>query len=232
MPESVAEQDEWQTLALYHVAWVLRTYRVNCVFDVGAHIGQFAASLRRAGYWGCIASFEPVPAFVEQLQKAAADDPDWLVYPYAVGRTDTTITMNVVAGTGSSLLPPSRYASDQWEEFSQYQRVSVSLRRLEGLIEEVSAHLSDPSRLYLKLDTQGYDLEAFVGAGARIQDCVGMQSEVAALKLYEGMPHMTEAIATYEAAGFGASGMFPVTREELTGRVLEFDCVLVRADEN
>ncbi|MFD1273501.1 hypothetical protein ACFQ51_22510 [Streptomyces kaempferi] len=57
-----------------------------------------------------------------------------------------------------------------------------------------------------------------------------MQSEVAALRLYEGSPRMREAIATYEEAGFEITGMYPVTREETTGRVVEFDCVMVRAD--
>jgi hypothetical protein len=41
---------------------------------------------------------------------------------------------------------------------------------------------------------------------------------------------MSESIATYEGSGFEISGMYPVTREESTGRVVEFDCVMVRAD--
>jgi hypothetical protein len=85
-------------------------------------------------------------------------------------------------------------------------------------------------RLYLKMDTQGYDLEAFAGLGERVADFVGMQSEVAVLRIYEGMPRLTEAIETYEGAGFEITGMFPVTREDTTGRVLEFDCVLARAE--
>src|SRR5699024_10673372 len=84
-------------------------------------------------------------------------------------------------------------------------------------------------RLYLKLDTQGYDLEAFAGLGERTRDIVAMQSEVALLQIYEGMPRLPPAIETYEGAGFEVTGMFPVTREKDTGRVLEFDCVLARA---
>ena len=85
-------------------------------------------------------------------------------------------------------------------------------------------------RPYLKLDTQCYDLEAFAGLGDRTRDFVGMQSEVALLQIYDGMPRMPEALQVYEAAGFEITGLFPVSRQSRTARVLEFDCVMVRAD--
>ncbi len=216
-------------LAAQHVAWLLRHYRVNCVFDVGANTGQYAKQLRRAGYSGRIASFEPVPDTAETLRQAAADDPDWFVYPYALGREDTTTSMNVVYGTMSSLLDPSEFGSTRYKRFKNTRTQEIEVRRLDGLMDEILDGLDKP-RPYLKLDTQGYDLEAFAGLGGRAKELVGMQSEVALMQIYEGMPRMQEAIDTYEAAGFEITGMFPVTREEATGRVLEFDCVLARAE--
>jgi hypothetical protein len=79
------------------------------------------------------------------------------------------------------------------------------------------------------MDTQGYDLEVFAGLGRWGEHVVGLQSEVAAIPLYTGMPRMAEAIARYEAAGFELTGLFPLSRHEPTGRVIEFDCVMVRA---
>lgn len=212
-----------------HVAELLRTYRVNCVLDVGANKGQYARSLRRAGYTGHIISFEPVPETVEQLRRAAATDPHWTVQHCALGRTDTTTSMNVVYGSMSSLLAPSEYGNKRYKRFKNIQPVEVPVRRLDGMLDRILPSEIDDPRLYLKLDTQGYDLEVFAGLGERVRDFVGMQSEVAVLRIYEGMPRLTEAIETYERAGFEITGMFPVTREETTGRVLEFDCVLARS---
>ena len=48
------------------------------------------------------------------------------------------------------------------------------------------------------------------------------------LNIYDGVPRMTEAIDAFQQAGFYVTGMFPVSRELETGRVLEFDCVMVR----
>ena len=45
--------------------------------------------------------------------------------------------------------------------------------------------------------------------------------------LYEGMPHWTDSISIYEKAGFGIVGMFPVSRD--SGKVIEYDCLLVRS---
>lgn len=138
--------------------------------------------------------------------------------------------MKVVFGTMSSALGPTEYGRQRYKRFGKITTVDVPLRRLDGLLDEITPEeLVDP-RWYLKLDTQGFDLEAFAGLGDRVRQIVAMQSEMALLSIYEGMPRLPTALATYEAAGFEVSGMFPVTRERDTGRVLEFDCVLVRAD--
>ena len=56
-----------------------------------------------------------------------------------------------------------------------------------------------------------------------------MQSEVALMEIYKGMPRMPEALAAYEAAGFEIAALYPVSRQTRTARVLEYDCVMVRA---
>jgi hypothetical protein len=130
--------------------------------------------------------------------------------------------------TMNSLLSPSSYGQERYKRFSDTRTAEVRLRRLDEVMDAALEGIGDP-RPYLKLDTQGYDLEVFAGAGGRTDEFVGMQSEVAALRLYEGSPHMAESLAVYEDAGFEITGMYPVTREGTTGRVVEFDCVLARA---
>ncbi len=203
-------------------------YQVNVVIDVGANKGQYAQSLRRAGYKGRIISFEPVGRHFDELQRRSAHDPLWTVHKVALGREDGFVEMNVVPGTLSSMLPPTDFGAQRYERLQAAELEQVPLRRLDGLLDELFADLTDP-RPYLKLDTQGFDLEAFAGLGKRVEDFVGMQSEVAFLQIYQGMPRMPESLAVYEAAGFEVAGLHPVTRERGTARVLEFDCVMVRA---
>ena len=211
-----------------HVAAILDLYRVNLVIDVGANRGQYARRLRRAGYRGRIASFEPVPEVFERLREAAAGDPRWSVHPYALGSEDTQASMHVVPGTLSSVLAPSDFGAERYAQLREPAAQPIQVRRLDGVLDELTAGLEDP-RIYLKLDTQGYDVEVFRGAGTRVAEFVGMQSEVALMRIYEGMPRLPEALALYESSGFEVTALYPVSRESATARVLEFDCVMVRA---
>lgn len=212
----------------HHVAGLLKKYQVNCVFDVGANSGQYARRLRRFGYTGRIVSFEPTSDAFAKLRHAAEGDPQWQIHQCALGREETTRSMNVDWKTMNSLLPASDYGKERYKRFGKTRTEDIQIRRLDDVMPDAVAGLTDP-RPFLKMDTQGFDLEVFAGGGDRIQDFVGMQSEVAVLRLYEGSPPMSESIATYEASGFEITGMYPVTREDTTGRVVEFDCVMMRA---
>jgi FkbM family methyltransferase len=216
---------EW--LVHEHVGWVLRELGVTCVLDVGANAGQFGRELRRVGYRGRIVSFEPLPELVEQLRVTAAGDPDWFVVAAALGATDEQVLMHARPGTMSSLLPSSDFGRQWSQRLTDAAPVTVDVRRLDGLWDEAVAGLDDP-RVYLKLDTQGYDLQAFAGAGERAQDLVGLQSEVSCVPIYEAMPRFDEQLRTYVDAGFALTGMFPVSFDAPTLRVIEYDAVLVR----
>ena len=212
-----------------HVAHLLAMYRVNCVIDVGANRGQYGRRLRRGGYDGHIVSFEPVRETFAKLQAEAANDPRWTVHPYALGAEEGTTSINVVPGTMSSVLTPTAFGAARYAQLRDPATEEIEIRRLDGILDDVLAPVPDP-RPFLKLDTQGYDLEVFRGLGERARELVGLQSEVGVMQIYEGTAPMPEAIAVYEAAGFGITALHPVSRQSRTGRVVEFDCVMVRAE--
>lgn len=212
------------------VSAILRELRVNCVLDVGANVGQFGRTLRRAGYQGRIASFEPLEEFATKLRRRATKDRDWQVHEYALGDEDTTAEINATPGASlSSLLPPSEFGKEWSHKLETSVKKEITVRRLDGVLDEVLAGIDEP-RIYLKLDTQGYDVAAFRGAGSRVRELLAMQSEVSCLPIYEGMPQLEEQLGEYRAAGFDIAGLFPVSMHRPTLRVLEFDAVLVRQE--
>lgn len=212
-----------------YIPYVLDRLGINCVLDVGANAGQYGRMIREGGYRGRIVSFEPLARYVEELERTAAADDDWLVRPFALGNEHGTTQINYVAGTISSLLPASDFGKDWSQGLREATAQTIQIRRLDALFEEVTAGLDEP-RVYLKMDTQGYDLETFRGAGERIHDIVALQSEVSWVPLYEGMPRFPEQLAAYEEAGFAVSGIYPVSRHGQTLRLVESDLVMVRPE--
>ncbi len=213
-------------LADQHTAWLLRELDVDVVLDVGANVGQFAKHARRMGYRGRIVSFEPVPDLVEVLEAKAADDPDWHVVPCALGDQDGTAEINWSPGTLSSLLPASDFGR-QWNDvLDDTTTREIRIRRLADVWDQAVAGLDAP-RPFLKMDTQGYDVETFRGAGDHVAQLLGLQSEVAMVPIYDGMPRFPDQLALYESAGFETTGMFPVNRDRDTLRAIEFDLMMV-----
>jgi FkbM family methyltransferase len=224
----VEEKAVFEDLQRVQLPAVFEMYGVDLVIDVGAHEGEYAERLRSGGYKGEIVSFEPVPGAFEELERKAKRDDGWTVHRLALGREDRTTTMNVVHGTLSSLLPATKFGAGRYPRLQEPEEVEVELRRLERVLDETVGGL-DGRRPFLKLDTQGFDLDVFAGAGDAIDKFVGMQSELALMEIYKGMPQMRKALATYEKAGFEIAALYPVSRQTRTARVLEYDCVMVRA---
>jgi FkbM family methyltransferase len=212
------------------VSAILDRLQVDVVLDVGANVGQFGRTLRRAGYRGRIESFEPVAEFAAKLRRRTQKDPRWRVHEYALGDEDTTTEINATPGASlSSLLPASDFGKEWSRKLETSVKQEIRVRRLDGVLDEVLAGLDRP-RVYLKLDTQGYDVAAFRGAGDRIAEVVAMQSEVSCLPIYDGMPELEDQLREYRSAGFDLAGLFPVSMHRPTLRVLEFDAVLVREE--
>lgn len=211
------------------VAWVLRKLGITCVLDVGANVGQFAAGLRRSGYQGRIVSFEPLSDLAERLRQRASEDPDWLVFGCALGEQEGTAEINARPGTMSSLLPSSEFGRGWSANLEDTQTETISVSRLDAVFDKATEGIDSP-RVYLKMDTQGFDLPTFAGAGERVADILALQSEVACVPIYDGMPRLPEMLSVYEGAGFEIAGMYPVNIHRRTLRVIEFDMIMVRPE--
>lgn len=203
---------------------------VNCVVDVGANQGQYGEMLRRIGYQGRIVSFEPVSTTFAQLQRCARQYPDWQVQQCGLGSQSGELTINVVQGSElSSFRTPSAFFHQRFEAIGTLERTErVAVRRLDEVFAEVIAGLRAP-RVFLKMDTQGYDLEVLAGARQSLAQVVGLQSELSVVPLYEGMPDCVASLAALRELGFQPTGFYPVCREEHGLGLVEFDCVMQRS---
>jgi len=194
--------------------------RPDCVLDVGANRGQFASELRGIAYRGRIISFEPLDSEFQALSAAFADDPLWQGQNLALGSRSDNLEMVIPGLTVlGSLLSPN------FESRSvRTQRVNVA--RLDAVLPALLPDWQN-QRLFLKMDTQGYDLEVFRGAAGILDRVVGLQSELSVRPIYHGMPHYLQALGCYEDAGFSLFNLSAVSRSAEDG-LIEMNCFMQR----
>jgi FkbM family methyltransferase len=208
-----------------HLSQVFSQYGVTMVLDVGANEGQFAQFLREIGYEGDVHSFEPVKRVFDVLSSKARSDSRWHVHHCALGAEPGFSEINVSDGTVlSSMLPLSDYARQNWERSKVQYRERIEIKTIDQCVDEGIL----PERpFFLKMDTQGFDLEVFRGARRRAASIQALLSELSFISLYDGAPDYSQSLSVYEAAGFRLSAMYPVTRNsDLT--VNEMDCIMVK----
>jgi len=220
----------WQMRAypfVKHLKELFASRQIDCVLDVGGNKGQYAQFLREeVGYRGHIISFEPIDYNFAVLQERSKGDPKWDCARMALGASEGSLTLNVMAEDSfSSFLQP---LDDQ--PFAQNKVASAQDVAVHRLDTWLAAQDLPFRRIYLKLDTQGFDLEVFKGASGVLDRIVAMQSELAFSAIYKQMPTFDEVLPVYMQSGFRVSNMFAVSIENFAA--VEFDCILVRADRD
>jgi FkbM family methyltransferase len=214
-----------------HLTDLFARYRIDCVLDVGANRGQYRDFLRdEVGFAGQIVSFEPMGNLAAVLKERATADSRWRIYHCAVGRAAGTLPLNVMKDDSlSSFRAPEnvRVREDLDAQNTVVRVEHVPVRTLDELWPMIARELA-VARPYLKMDTQGFDLEVIAGAGAALSQVIALQSEVAFRALYAAAPNYLDSIGQLQAAGFEITGLVPVSRDtEL--RVIESDCVMVNS---
>ncbi len=212
-----------------HLGVLFKQIGVNLVLDVGANIGQYAILLRKNGYKGHIISFEPVARNITVLKAKAKNDPRWHVCPYGLGSQKEFLDINVTQlSTFSSFLTPNKYAKQLFAKDTPIESIErVEVKCLDDVYDNLCTLTEiDTVIPYLKMDTQGYDLEVLKGAQIVIQHIEAFQSEISLIPLYADMPDHIDALKYFKELGFSLTGMYQVTRDRSNQLLVEMECVM------
>jgi len=211
-----------------HLKKMFSTYEVDCVFDVGANLGQYARMIRKeTGFKGLIISFEPIPKAADILREKAKNDPNWIIVGHALSAEDGEQIFNIMHSSQFSSLSTPRH--DEVDNFTKMNKVSESVTVKTETLASAFSRLKDEhnfKRPFLKLDTQGYDVEIIMASKDAVREFIGIQSELAIKKLYQHSMDFRETITSYQECGFtlstfapNNSGHFPI--------LIETDCIMI-----
>lgn len=206
---------------------LLRAHGIDHVLDVGANLGQYAGSLRQAGYVGKITSFEPVAETHRALAGLARADANWAVAPQmALGAHAGQVTMHVSNRSDmSSVMTIEAATLEAIPRAFETATEDVPLNRLDAVFD----HFVDPAdTVFLKLDTQGSEFSILQGAEAILPRIVGLQIELSLFALYKGEATYLEVIRLVEDRGFAAHLFLPGYFSRKLNRQLQMDGIFFR----
>ncbi len=205
---------------------IIEEYKIDCFIDVGANVGQYGDFLRKqVGYSGLIISFEPDPDSYESLVKASQTDDQWHIRNYALGKENTKQNLNVMRNSVfNSFLEPDKTETDLFSDENILKRkVEVTVKRLDDVMQELEEKYNF-NYVFLKIDTQGNDLDVFHGSLGCISQILGIQTEVSVLPIYKNLPKFDDSLVLFRSMGFEVSGLYAINESRFP-YAIEFDCV-------
>jgi len=200
---------------------------IDLVIDVGANEGQYAQSLRMRGYKGEIRSFEPAGDPYAKVSRKAASDPLWTVERYAVGAQPGEAELNISQmSVFNSFKSLSQTGERAHESIGVITTEKVPVARLDDLVPDIAGR-----RIFLKVDTQGFEREVLDGAGAILTCAEGLMLELTVEHFYNQVWTLDEALSFLRNKGFVPAQFrqaVPMPGDPTSA--CEFDCVFRRRD--
>lgn len=183
---------------------IIPDYEPNCVFDVGANVGQSVREIRRAFPEAPVFAFEPVTATFELLRDGTVDDRH--LTPLNIALSDQESVVEMTAGPGSvvnRILAPG-----------EKSRTRQEVRTTRGDTFMLSEGL--PRIGILKIDTEGHDLAVLRGLSSALSIAAVDFIQVEAGLSPNNTRHVsaTSFLSFLGVFGYSLFGIYDVSREK------------------
>jgi FkbM family methyltransferase len=205
-------------------ARVLSGLDCRTVVDIGANRGQFALVARQCHPHARVISFEPLPAAAATFRAVFARDDRVTLHEVAIGQASGDATLHVSRRDDSSSLFP--ISATQVSLFPGTAEAYTTMVRVAPLREFVSAADIQAPAL-LKLDVQGYELEALRGCEDLLDRFAYVYAECSFVELYAGQALADEVTSWLRERGFKLHGEHNTVHDR-GGRAIQADFLFTR----
>ena len=193
-------------------AVVLRRLDCRSVIDIGANRGQFALVARHNFPSAKIISFEPLAKPAALFRRVFAKDDSAVLHVAAIGPKSEHCTMHVSArDDSSSLLPISSLQEEIFPGTSEVETVDVRVAPLSAFVDKDD--IVAPAML--KLDVQGFELEALRGCESLLSRFEWVYCECSFVELYAGQSLASDVIHWLACREFRIKGIYNPAYDKL-----------------
>lgn len=192
-------------------------FDVKTVIDVGIAFGTppIYQAFPRARYFLIEPVAECLPVLERLKQRLNAE-----YFQVAAGAENGEVTFNVHDDVSGSSL----YAQVEGKVLDGEAR-PTPMRRLDSLLPEKLEH-----PVFLKVDTQGAELEVLKGLGSRIIEIDVMILETTMMQVRHGIPEFAEIVRFCDEAGFVVYDVLEGHMRSMDGALAQIDLAFVRKD--
>ncbi len=194
------------------------------IVDGGANKGRIAAELLEAFPTARILAFEPLPALARKLRKRFAHIPSVTVIEAALGAAPGKAILRIPQSrTLSSLLAPTGIR-DKYpgRDLEHLETADVTVVRMDEAVMETAGRAD-----MIKLDLQGFELEALKGATGLLPGVRAILTETAFVSLYENQPLFPQLETFLRGYGFRFERFFePFLNED--GETISADALFLK----
>jgi FkbM family methyltransferase len=199
-------------------------FRPGTIVDVG--VGPGTPWLMDAFPEAHLVLVEPNPGFrpaIERILAARKGEVHWVAAAGAPG--ETVLHVNPVSPTSSTIhavAPEHAAEMARRGEAVATEALPVRLARLDDL-----GHAGWPGPFLLKLDCEGFELEALKGAAALLRGTDMVIAETSVAPRHAGGYAFAEAIAAFDALGFALFDIVDMQQYGANGRLSVIDAVFL-----
>ena len=191
---------------------MLNNLDCNHIIDIGANKGQFALVSRKRFPKARIDSFEPLSEAADIFEKVFKNENNTFLHRIAIGRKEESHTIHVSnKDDSSSLLPIGKNQTSLFPGTQELEQRSIKVAPLESIISRND--IQQPAML--KIDVQGYELEALYGCQSLLDRFNYIYCECSFVELYKGQALAHEVIDLLHQNNFKLSGMYHVHYDKL-----------------
>lgn len=132
------------------------------IIDVGSHEGDFVQFVFGEGARRNAIMIEPIPGKAETIRNRF---PSAKVFQCAISKEESQSEMFITTNYPKCSALYDRQAFDEVKILNERERIDVNIRRLDNVLDEAGFDDIPTERWYLKIDTEGYELETLMSLG-------------------------------------------------------------------
>jgi FkbM family methyltransferase len=209
---------------------ILIEKKIDLLFDVGANAGQYAQEARRQGFKGRIISFEPLPEAHKQLTENSHKDPLWIVHErIALGSKRGSGIINVSENSySSSFLKITQKLLSNTPDTRYVKKINVEITTLDSVF---NSYVKKSNKVFLKIDTQGFESEVLMGSIKNLRNISGIQLELSTETLYQKQKTYEYFLTFLKKYNFRLWSIIPGYWNTKTGQMLQFDGIFIKKSD-